>query len=153
MNIEQQLQQLKSEFEVLAVVDFVEWTEDFDLSRNWLEKKCKQLHSETFELNQRLVFVHQHDFYNDRPVGVILENLQLILNFIDISNFFVTLVTTNTNIHQELAEISKINKDHNPINVVLVEGTFDTKILKDYSLKKATYRYGSVDPIKIDLKS
>jgi radical SAM protein with 4Fe4S-binding SPASM domain len=153
MNIQQQLQQLKSEFEVLAVVDLNEWTEDFDLSRNCLENKCKELHRDAFELNQRLLFIHQHDFYNDRPVGVILENLQLILNFVDISNFFVTLVTTNTNIHQELAEISKINKDHNTINVVLIEGTFDTKILKDYSLKKATYRYGSSDPTKIDLKS
>ena len=153
MNIEQHIQQLKSEFEVLAVVDLNEWTEDFELSRNCLESRCKELHRDVFELNQRLLFTHQHDFYNERPVGIILENLQLILNFVDISNFFVTLVTTNTNIHNELVEINKINKDHVAINVVLAEGTFDTMSLTDYSLKKATYRYGSSDPTNIDLKS
>jgi hypothetical protein len=153
MNIEQHLTQLQLKFEVLAVVYLDEWTDDFDLGRNWLENKCKELHRDAYEIGQRLIFVQRHDFYTDKPVGVILTNLQEILNFVDISNFFVTLVTTNSNIQNELAEISKINKDENPINVLLAEGAFSTNSIEEYSFEKSQYRYGSTDPIKIDLKS
>ena len=153
MNIEQHLEQLRSEFEVLAVIDLDKWTDDFDLSRNWLENKCKELHRDVYEIAQRMVFVQRHDFYNNTPTGIILENLQVILNLVDISNFFVTLVTTNPDIQKELVEISKINKDENSINVLQAEGAFAAKSLSGYSSKKAQYRYGSVDPIKIDLES
>lgn len=153
MNIEQHLEQLQSEFEVLAVIDLDKWTDDFDLSRNWLENKCKELHRDAYEFAQRIVFVQRHDFYNNTPTGVILENLQVILNLVDISNFFVTLITTNPDIQKELAEISKINKDENSINVLQAKGAFAAKSLSGYSSKKAQYRYGSVDPIKIDLES
>jgi len=153
MNIEQHLEQLQSEFEVLAVIDLDKWTDDFDLGRNWLENKCNELRQDAYKTEQRIVFVQRHDFYNNTPVGVVLENLQEILNFVDISNFFVILVTTNPNIQNELAEISKINKDENPINVLLAQGEFTTKPLDGYSSKKAQYRYGSTDPIKIDLES
>jgi len=153
MNIEQHLEQLQSEFEVLAVIDLDKWTDDFDYSRNWLENKCKELRQDAYETEQRIVFVQRRDFYNNTPVGIILENLQEILNFVDISNFFVILVTTNPNIQKELAEISKTNKDKNPINVSLAQGEFTTSPLDGYSSKKAQYRYGSTDPIKIDLES
>jgi len=153
MNIEQHIEQLQSEFEVLAVIDLDKWTDDFDYSRNWLENKCKELRQDAYETEQRIVFVQRRDFYNNTPVGIILENLQEILNFVDISNFFVILVTTNPNIQKELAEISKTNKDKNPINVSLAQGEFTTSPLDGYSSKKAQYRYGSTDPIKIDLES
>lgn len=151
MNIEQQIENLKSEFDVLAVVDLNQWTEDFTISRNWLEHVCKGLHRDLYNNNQRIIFSHQKDFYSDRPVGVIVENLQEILNFVDISNYFVVLVSTNPNVHNELAEIT--NKDYNPITVAHAQGNFETKLIDGYSFKNATYRYGSIDPVKIDLKS
>jgi len=153
MNIEQHLSQLRTEFEILAVIELDKWTDDFELSRNWLENKCKKLHRDTYEIAQRIVFVQRHDFYNDTPTGIILENLQVILNFVDISNFFVTLITTNPDIQKELTEIYKISKDKNSINVLLAEGTFTANQLDGYSSKKAQYRYGSTDPMKIDLES
>jgi organic radical activating enzyme len=151
MNIEQQIENLKSEFDVLAVVDLNQWTEDFTMSRNWLEHVCKGLHRDFYKNNQRIIFSHRKDFYPDRPVGVIVENLQEILNFVDISNYFVVLVSTNPNVYNELAEIT--NKDYNPITVAHAQGNFETKFIDGYSFKNATYRYGSIDPVKIDLKS
>jgi hypothetical protein len=136
---------------VLAVVDLNQWTEDFTMSRNWLEHVCKGLHRDFYKNNQRIIFSHRKDFYPDRPVGVIVENLQEILNFVDISNYFVVLVSTNPNVYNELAEIT--NKDYNPITVAHAQGNFETKFIDGYSFKNATYRYGSIDPVKIDLKS
>ena len=151
MNISQHIEKLKSEFDILAVVDLTQWTEDFDVSRNWLEHTCKQLHQDPYQSNERIVFVHQQDFYTDQSVGIVIENLQEILNFVDISNYFVILVSTNLNIHTELTKI--LNKDYNPITVIPADGEFETKMIDGHSFKDAIYRYGSTDPIKIDLKS
>jgi radical SAM protein with 4Fe4S-binding SPASM domain len=151
MNISQHIEKLKSEFDVLAVVDLNQWTEDFSISRNWLEHTCKQLHRDPYQGNERIVFVHQQDFYTDQSAGIVIENLQEILNFVDISNYFVILVSTNPNIHNELTKI--LNKDYNPMNVIPADDKFETKMIDEYSLRDATYRYGSTDPIKIDLKS
>ena len=91
MNIQQHVDQLKSKFDILAVVNLNEWTEEFILSRNWLEHTCKQLHQDSYQGHQRIVFLHQQDFYNENINGIILENLQNILNFVDISNYFVNI--------------------------------------------------------------
>lgn len=151
MNIKHHLAKLQSEFDVLAVVDLDKWNEDFELSRNWLEHKCRQLHRDVYNNNQRMVFTHQRDFYSDQPAGIIIENLQEILNFVDISNFFVVLITTNANIMSELSEIN--NKNDVSITVIQVNGEFDKKVVQDYNSKKVMYRYGSVDPDKINLES
>jgi radical SAM protein with 4Fe4S-binding SPASM domain len=151
MNIEQRLAQLKSQFDVLAVIDLNEWTEDFELSRNWLENTCKQIHQDSYQDHQRIAFLHQQDFYSDDSSGVVLRHLQEILNFVDISNYFVILISTNNNIHNELEKI--VNKDFSTITVIHAEGNFVKKELDEYSLKNTTYRYGSSDPVKIDLKS
>jgi MoaA/NifB/PqqE/SkfB family radical SAM enzyme len=150
MNIEQHIEKLKSEFDVLAVVDLNEWTEDFDISRNWLEHVCKQLHQDPYQNNQRIIFSHQHDFYNKKTAGIIVENLLDILNFVDISNFFVVLVTTNSSLEHELQNIN--SKDKIPVTVIHAPGEFDKKVLENYSYK-STYRYGSADPVNIDLGS
>jgi radical SAM protein with 4Fe4S-binding SPASM domain len=153
MNTEQHIEKLKAEFDVLAVVDLTEWTEDFTLSRNWLEHACKKLHQDSYAHNQRIVFFHQQDFYvdPDQSTGIIVENLQEILNFVDISNFFVVLVTTNFNIHNEFAKI--LNKDQNSITVIQSDGEFKKNVIDNTSFKNKIYRYGSSDPVKIDLKS
>ena len=151
MNIQQHVDQLRSKFDILAVVDLNEWNEDFELSRNWLENACKQLHQNSYQDHQRIVFLYQQDFYNKNNDGIILKNLQEILNFVDISNYFVVLVSTNINTDSELGKI--VNKDFNPITVIHAEGNFTAKKLHENSFKDATYRYGSADPVKIDLKS
>jgi radical SAM protein with 4Fe4S-binding SPASM domain len=153
MNIEQHIEQLKVEFDVLAVVDLTEWTEDFTLSRNWLEHACKKLHQDSYAQYQRIVFSHQQDFYidSDQSTGIIVKNLQEILNFVDISNFFVVLVTTNLNIHNEFAKI--LNKDQTPITVIQSDGEFKKNVIDSTFFKNKIYRYGSSDPVKIDLKS
>lgn len=151
MNIKHQVEKLQSQFDVLAVVDLNKWNEDFELSRNWLEHACRQLHRDSYNNDQRIVFTHQHDFYNNQSTGIIVENLQNILNFVDISNFFVVLVTTNNNIVTELSTVN--NKDDVAMTVIQVDGEFDKKVLQDYTSKKAIYRYGSADPVNIDLES
>jgi organic radical activating enzyme len=151
MNISQHIEKLKSEFDVLAIIDLNQWTEDFNVSRNWLEHTCKQLHRDSYQGSERIVFVHQQDFYTDQSAGIIIENLQEILNFVDISNYFVMLVSTNPNIHNELTKI--LNKDYNPMTVISADGKFETKTIAEYSFKDAIYRYGSTDPLKVDLKS
>ena len=152
MNIEQHLTHLKSKFNVLEIIDLSNWNDDFELSRNWLEHTCKKIYQEEYKENQRIVFVQREEFYNKNSTnGIILENLQSMLNFVDISNFFVILVTTNPDIHLEIAKIK--NKDDNSIGIILANEEFTKKEIENYSNINAEYRYGSTDPIKIELST
>ena len=151
INVQQQLDQLSQQFSVLSVVDLSQWT-DLIAGRNWLEQTCKSLHKPQFETNERIVFVHTQDYYSDStPGGIMLRNLQSILNHVDISNFFVIVVSTNPEIYTELSAMQEISTDPVPVTVVTVTGEFEKRQQSNYSKKTETYRYGSVEPLKISV--
>lgn len=90
-------------------------------------------HRTVFEPNQRLIITIEKDFYHsNNSHGMILELLQSILCDIDISNFFVCLVTTNPDIDKEYASVHAIqNQDPVPINIFYCQGDFQ-KISTDH---------------------
>lgn len=61
----------------------------------------KQFYKKTFDPADQIVFVIQQDTYDLVPCGLLLQNIQTMLNEIDISNNFVSIVTTNPGIKDE----------------------------------------------------
>jgi MoaA/NifB/PqqE/SkfB family radical SAM enzyme len=154
MNLQDKISKLHQQHNVIEVVDLGNWNGTFQQGRNWLERKCQELYKECYEDNQRIVFTHTADFYledESAGVGIILRNLQIILNTVDISNFFVIVVSTNANIQTERQIITELNKDSVPLTFYVADGEFSHNIIKDYSTRDETYRYGSSDPINIGL--
>tara|TARA_R110000868_G_scaffold281248_5_gene541627 strand:+ start:1432 stop:3126 length:1695 start_codon:yes stop_codon:yes gene_type:complete len=144
---------LKEQYNIVDVVDLNKWNDDYQLGQAWLMKKCQELHREVFDPNERMVFTHSKDFYvGEESVGLILKNLQVILNKVDISNSFVILVSSNDNINTEMACINDLSRDSVPITVIYDHGEF-VKIPLEYhpTEQKETYQYGSVNPLKINL--
>jgi MoaA/NifB/PqqE/SkfB family radical SAM enzyme len=152
MNIDNKIAELKQLYTVVDVVNLNQWNSAFSEGRNWLEHTCRALHKDTVETNERIIFIHDADFYaEDISAGIILRNLQVILNSVDISNFFVVIVSTNTEIEKEWAVITELSKDPVPLTFHVVDGEFTKTVVTDYSIHDETYRYGSSDPINIRL--
>jgi MoaA/NifB/PqqE/SkfB family radical SAM enzyme len=144
---------LKEQYDIVDIVDLDLWNQKYEQSQQWLEHHCQKLHKDVFLPNERIVFVHSKDFYVQKDtVGLILKNLQIILNEIDISNAFAILVSSNPNIDNEIEHINKISQDPVPVTVIKSSGDFSkiTLVRPPTSLKEI-YQYGSVNPIKINL--
>jgi len=149
------LAQLKREFEILSEIDLSNWNVDqYEVSNTWLVEQCKQVYRSEYQPSQRVVFLHTHDWYvqNDK-IGILLKNLQVALNEHDISNCFVTIVSTNPDIAQEIMALHGINSDpNNQLDWLYVPGDWQSTLLDQYPYsRQEEYQYGSANPIKIRL--
>jgi len=98
MNIDQQVDDLRSRFNVLDVID----CDNYLPPSVDLYSHIKKLHKEAFESNQRIVFSIAKDYYkNDSSCGIMLQSIQAMINDIDISNYFICIVTNNPAIQTE----------------------------------------------------
>lgn len=99
-----------------------------------LYTKLKKIHQTAYQSNQRLIFVLTADLYNsDSGCGSVLQAIQVIVQDIDISNFFVCLVTTNPDIDREYQFIQKnISTDTVNFQVFKCVGEFE-KITVDHT--------------------
>jgi MoaA/NifB/PqqE/SkfB family radical SAM enzyme len=125
-DLENSLQKLKSEFDVLDVVFC-----DSNISIVDLYIRIKKSYRERFENIQRIVFVITEDNDSHGTAGQTLQNVQSIINDIDISNFFICLVTTNPDIIQDYQYVfDNISQDPVPFHLYLCHGDYK-KIPKD----------------------
>jgi MoaA/NifB/PqqE/SkfB family radical SAM enzyme len=145
---------LKKEYDIIDVIDLGNWDENYEHSQQWLELHCRQIRKEIFSSTERIIFLHPKDFYvRGDPVGIVLKNLQVILNEVDISNAFVMLVSSNNNIDSEMDYIKNLSQDPVPITVINACSEFIKIPLDHYpNSQKEIYQYGSANPIKIDIK-
>ena len=95
--------------------------------------KLKSYHKPAFDNNERIIVVQDCDDtydYEDEP-GEIIVFLQKILQEIDISNFFVTVITGNQDIEQELNSVKKLfSTDSVCIQHVLTKSPYKKNIVK-----------------------
>jgi len=154
MNIETKVSALSQQYDIVEIVNLDHWAGKFNEGRNWLEHTCRRLHKDPYAENERIIFTHTRDFYtedNTLSAGIVLRNLQIILNQVDISNFFVIVVTTNTEIEKEWAMLTELSADPVPMEFIVVSSDYKKTVVRDYVVRNETYRYGSTDPIKIRL--
>jgi organic radical activating enzyme len=146
---------LKNQYNIVDVIDLDDWGHDYNSSQKWLETTCQRLHKEAFLPDERIVFLHSKDFYvHGDSTGLILKNLQVILNEVDISNAFVILVSSNNAIESEITYINDLSQDSVPITVISSNNEFVRVMLDHYPVsQKEIYQYGSANPIKINIKN
>jgi radical SAM protein with 4Fe4S-binding SPASM domain len=119
--IDQAVEQLNNEYCVLGTFRYSTFADNGKkLLYDWLYQHRKDY----FEPNERLVFLQDCGDvyeYNDQ-LGDHTNAIQKALKVVDITNCFVTIITTNPNIGQELALVT--NSD-DPINHIIVDGEYD----------------------------
>lgn len=142
---------------IVGTIDLAYFSkQNYDSGKRWLREQLQSLRKDCFEPDERIVVIHQWDYYvkNHEKTGLILKNLQIMLNEEDITNCFVQLHTTNPNIQQEINELQQINVDLNKIEFQLIPGSYDYNMIDSYPhSKEEEYQYGSANPIKINLTS
>jgi radical SAM protein with 4Fe4S-binding SPASM domain len=89
--------------------------------------KLKMAHKTEYSPDQRIIFVLTQDLYNSNSTtGSVLQAIQVILQDIDISNFFVCIVTTNPDFDSEYEFIkNNISVDPVSFHVYKCTGDFD----------------------------
>jgi|Laugresbdmm110sd_1035091.scaffolds.fasta_scaffold00347_2 MoaA/NifB/PqqE/SkfB family radical SAM enzyme len=153
MNVDAKLAELRGMHTVLEVVDLSTWSSDYESSLAELTQRCRELYQDTYQDDQRIVFVHTKDYYvkNNDQAGLITKNLQLILNNIDISNYFVVVLST-TATEDAAAVAQQLSSDPVPITWYSIAGEFERIDLEKHPHSiKETYQYGSANPLKISL--
>jgi organic radical activating enzyme len=153
MTIEQKITELTQQYNVLAVVDLNQWPSDYNQGKEWLSSMLTKLHTDSYDNNDRILFTITRDYFvNGDSAGLILKNLQVLLNEIDISNFFVVVLSTNTELITELQVLAEISQDCVPIMGILCAGDFVKNSLAEHPHNyKEIYQYGSANPIKVKL--
>lgn len=152
MNIQQTVKKLSQTHDILSVIDLSYWPEKYDEARQHYENLFLSIRKEAYQNQERIVVIYTDDFYDDQnDLGLKLRTLQLILNAVDISNFFITVVSTNPNLSAESALLTSLSIDPVPVHIVNVSGEYTKKSIKNHSRRQETYVYGSSAPIKIQL--
>lgn len=153
MTKEELLLEIEKQHNVLAVIDLDFWNDDYEACKKKLRHLCRLHHQDHYDAGDRIVFLHHRDIYvKDRVSGLILRNLQVIVNETDITSCFLILLTTNPDIDQEIDEMKKINTDSTSMTVSKVRGRFQRVEISRHPYSQAeTYQYGSANPIKINL--
>lgn len=117
---------LREEFDVLGIV----YCDDKSVVDLYV--KIKSLHRDVYENNQRIVFIITKDVGKIDHPGQTLQNLQSMINDIDISNFFVCVVTTNPDIENDYRYVlNNISLDDVPFHLYPCSGDYEKQISDD----------------------
>lgn len=120
-SVDQCVQKISQEFDLLDVV----YCDQYYESVVELQRVIKSLYRDSYDNNQRLVFVITKDFHVADQPGIMLQNLQTIINLVDISNFFVVIITTNKHIQNHYQWVlDNVSTDPVSSTVILCDGTY-----------------------------
>jgi MoaA/NifB/PqqE/SkfB family radical SAM enzyme len=146
-SIDECLRELHENFDIVCqiICDY----SDLELAKIDLFSKLKKVHQHSYDNDQRLIFVIKKDFYDGKEIsGYLLKILQTMIRDIDISNFFVCVVTTNQNIKQEYQPVlENISQDSVPFHLFSCQGDFSRlQLEKDNFIGKLqNFVYDKID--------
>jgi radical SAM protein with 4Fe4S-binding SPASM domain len=148
--MKQTIEDLYNQYDIVAQIDLDPWHDLIEhKKKQWLRTVLQEVHRDVYADNQRLILtLTRGDVYTDEysQTGSLLLELQRRLNEIDISNFFVILVTNDSTIPESYAQTRlQISSDQVPISIIV----YDPVVTKKITRKE--YNYNSSDPIKINL--
>jgi len=158
MNFNEQIEQLQKQYNIIDTIDLDLWhTMTYENAQRWLRDTVKHLWQEKYEIDERLIFVlKQGDIrVQGSQLGLILKNLQVIVNKQDVSNFFIIILSNDTDIHNQLTLLQSISTDTVPLTGIYCdEGQPKNTVLAQHPTdNQEIYHYGSVEPHKISLDS
>ena len=160
MKLEEKITELKSRFDVVAVINLDPWHEQNEYDKkSWLRKIVSVVHRDPYLDNQRIVFTTTlGDVYTDKdsPVGQLITQLQRRINEIDISNFFVIVLTNDVGMQQAYnTHYKELSTDPVPLTIEVYADEINERRIQDKMSKKikpGSYQYTYLDPLKIDLE-
>lgn len=157
MNIAEKIKELSQDYEILHIINLDPW-HDISLYQQstWLQKQLTPLHRPVFEPNQRIVFtLSRGDIYKnqDTVAGNLLTDFQRQLNAIDISNFFVILITNDDQFiplaHNWIQK--NVSTDSVPFTHIVCNPEITQKTIGRNT--PSISEYNSVIPLKIELST
>ena len=157
MKLEEKITQLKSQYDVLAVIDLDLWHDlDEHDKKPWMREILSLVHQDSYLDNQRIVFTSSKgDVYADGEslAGQLLTQLQRRLNEIDISNFFIILLTNDISMRDAyLAHYRTFSQDTVPFTIEVYSNEIIKRRIQDKKEIIGSYQYKSLNPLKIDIK-
>lgn len=146
------------QYNILAEIDLNPWHDKPIRQRSiWLSSVLQQQYRSEFENNQRIVFtLSQGDVYDNEhsDIGIFIAEFQRCLNEVDISNFFVVLITGDQNLESAYKRnFNKLSQDSVPITIIIDPTMSGVKKIKDVKTAESTYNYNARTPLKIDLNT
>jgi MoaA/NifB/PqqE/SkfB family radical SAM enzyme len=148
MNLEQSIAKLKQQYDIVSIVDLNPWHDLIESDRKtWFRTTLDAIYKPVYQDNQRILLtLSRGDVYSDEhsATGQLLDQLQRRLNEIDISNFFVILLTTDSTMPVAYKNsFDRISSDLVPINIFVYSQEITKKITRNV--------YNSQQPLKINL--
>lgn len=131
-------------------------TDTYEDCQKRLENDLMAIRKDEYQSDERIVFHHTGDIYvKNSQLGLVLRNVQTIVNEVDISNAFIEIASSNPNIATEMKLVQQISQDSVPMNYSQLDHQeFEIKRLQLHPVsQKENYQYGSVNPLKISLES
>lgn len=152
MTLQDKIKELSSQYKIVAEVNLDAWHEMTDYqTKNWFTNILSKIHKTAYHPNERIIFtLTSGDRYSNAntAAGAILTQLQKRINEVDISNFFIILLTNDATIPVAYLQVKDVvSTDLVPINIVVYEESITEKIIAQS--KKSDYN--STDPIKISV--
>jgi MoaA/NifB/PqqE/SkfB family radical SAM enzyme len=149
------IDQIKQNYNIIAEINLENWHAlSYSKAREWLIDQCEAAYRKEYQPNDRILFLHtQGDSYvKGQTIGLITRNLQVIIDELQISNWFVIVASSNPNLQQELDLVGKNSHCQESITCIQVPGTWDSVTVdKSPSTVEEMYKYGSVNPLKMSL--
>jgi hypothetical protein len=160
MKLEEKITELKSQYDIVAVVDLDPWHDLHEHDKkSWMRETLAPIHQDYYLNNQRILFTcSRGDVHADTAsvAGQLLTQLQRRLNEIDISNFFVILLTNDVTLKDAYHTCrSDLSTDPVPITIEVYAAEITQRRLQDKMSKKikpGSYQYTHLDPMKIDIE-
>lgn len=154
MTLQQQIDKFKTQYEILSVFDLNQW---FDQPVNdrelWLFDSLKHLRLDSYTNQQRLIFTLTCGDEYETPtakIGTALVNLQYWLNRVDISNFFIIVLTNEPDLDQIRQGLSDISRDPVGINIYSIDDVLTQKKMVKRS-KYTHYQYNSSELVHMSM--
>ena len=160
MKLEEKIAELKSQYDVVAVIDLDPWHDLAEYNKtSWLRQILSSVHRDPYEDNQRIILkTSRGDVYTDdqSPAGHLITQLQRRLNEIDISNFFVIVLTNDVTMRDAYnAHYQTFSQDQVPLTIEVYADEIKQRRIQDKistQIKPGSYQYTYLDPMRIDIK-
>ena len=94
-----------------------------------LFNRIKSNYRVEFSQDDRIILTVTKDYHKDQHPAIMLQSIQTMLNEIDISNFFVCIVSTDPDIDSTYAWVAKnISSDPIPVNLYKASGDYTNSL-------------------------
>lgn len=134
-------------------VDLDPWHDEPLYRRSlWLKKQLMAVYRPVYSEQERVVFtLTRGDTYasQDTVMGMLIQDLYRLLNDIDISNYFVVLVTNDSRYIPAACELAQATISQDPVPIQVI--AYADEILERTPTTMNRYNYNSAEPTRIAL--